>query len=471
MAGKKGFRTYFTVLASLFVIAFASLSYAQEDLEEFEEEIIEGEEEFLVEDRAGITPDSSLYVFDRIVDEIQLATSKGEEKAKKALEVKEERLAEASVMVNSLKADNAKDALLLAAQASKVAQAEIAPDLENEANDNVRRAAILLTSIRDRLPSEGWKDIEAALETQLDEEEKTRIALLVSKSRLSYCNALAKQDFALLETDPQCDVENAPEWLKGKVKSEFKQREENARRQIFDAVSICVIDPKQCDCSRIPVAKHIATCEVSKALAIRCDYEDDFEACEQLDEKEDEFLDILGEEGASSIRGLLRDKEADFFEEIRPPECSQGETFEECFDIMTGLYGRPPFCQGLSDDECMELIRENPEIVEEGMPPECRDAGITNPRECARRMMHKYGAPPECKNLDVEKCIDLMMKRGPENVGGPGQGFPPECEEAGAYEPRECFDIMNEKYGLPPFCAGLTEDECFEEIEKKHAPE
>src|SRR3989338_5401009 len=246
MAGKKGFRTYFTVLASLFVIAFASLSYAQEDLEEFEEEIIEGEEEFLVEDRAGITPDSSLYVFDRIVDEIQLATSKGEEKAKKALEVKEERLAEASVMVNSLK---------------------------------------------DRLPSEGWKDIEAALETQLDEEEKTRIALLVSKSRLSYCNALAKQDFALLETDPQCDVENAPEWLKGKVKSEFKQREENARRQIFDAVSICVIVPKQCDCSRIPVAKHIATCEVSKALAIRCDYEDDFEACEQLDEKEDEFLE------------------------------------------------------------------------------------------------------------------------------------------------------------------------------------
>jgi len=117
------------------------------------------------------------------------------------------------------------------------------------------------------------------------------------------------------------------------------------------------------------------------------------------------------------------------------------------------------------------LNRGRAEIVEEGMPPECRDAGITNPRECARRMMHKYGAPPECKNLDVEKCIDLMMKRGPENVGGPGQGFPPECEEAGAYEPRECFDIMNEKYGLPPFCAGLTEDECFEEIEKKHAPE
>src|SRR3989338_8015049 len=215
MAGKKGFRTYFTVLASLFVIAFASLSYAQEDLEEFEEEIIEGEEEFLVEDRAGITPDSSLYVFDRIVDEIQLATSKGEEKAKKALEVKEERLAEASVMVNSLKADNAKDALLLAAEASKIAQAEIAPDLEKETNNNVRKAAMLLTGIKNKLPSEGWEDIEAALETQLDEEEKTRIALIVSKSRLRYCDSLAKQDIELMKSDQQCDVEKAPEWLKG----------------------------------------------------------------------------------------------------------------------------------------------------------------------------------------------------------------------------------------------------------------
>ena len=73
-------------IAITFFAVHSILTSAQEDFEDFddfEKEIIEGEEEFLVEDRAGITPDSPLYVFDKIVDNIQLRTSQGEEKTKK----------------------------------------------------------------------------------------------------------------------------------------------------------------------------------------------------------------------------------------------------------------------------------------------------------------------------------------------------------------------------------------------------
>ncbi len=443
-------------------ILFASYALAQEDFDGAEEEVLESEEEVLVEDRAGITPDSPLYVFDKAIDEVQLRVSSGEEKAKKALEIKEERLAEASVMVDSSKADNAKDALLLAAEASKVAQAEIAPDLEKEANEKVRKAALLLTGIKNKLPGEGWEEIEAALEMQLDEEEKTRIAIIVSKSRLSYCDSLAKQDFALMKSDQQCDIEKAPGWLKGKVEGEFKQREDNARSQIFDAVSACVLDPKQCDCSKIPVAKHAESCGINKALAIRCEYENDFNACTQLDGKKDDFKDILGKEKSASLMEMIKKKEKKFFDKMKPPECADAETFEGCFGIMKGLYGLPPFCDGMGDEECMEKMKGmSPEEMEGQMPPECSEAGVANPRECGKLMMDKYGRPPECSGLGVDECLDLMMKRGPEHVGG--VGMPPECEEAGVTSPRDCFNIMMEKYGKPPFCEGLSDDECFEE--------
>ncbi|MBI2664874.1 hypothetical protein HYX10_06065 [Candidatus Woesearchaeota archaeon] len=430
--------------------------------------VLEGAEEILVEERAGITPDSPLYVFDKIVDNVQLASSRGEDKARKALEIKEERLAEASVMVDGSKSGKAGEALLLAAGAAKIAQAEIAPDLENEANENVRRAARLLTDIKDKLPGEGWEDVEASLNAQLDEEEKTRIAVIVAKSRLSYCDALAKQDFALLKSDERCDIGKSPEWLRSKVEGPMSEREENARRLIFDVVSSCVVDPKQCDCSKIPVGKHAASCEVNRALAIRCEYEADNDACRQLDGAEDEFLDILDEGRKSSIRELLREKEEEFFDRFKPPECAEAETFEECFDIMKGIYGLPPFCEGLSDAECQEKIRTmGPEEMEAQMPPECRDAGVASPKECGRLMMDKYGKPPECADLDVDECIDLMMKNGPQHVGG--RGMPPECVAAGVASPRECFDIMTAKFGVPPFCEGLSDDECFEEA-MKHGP-
>ena len=144
----------------------------------------ETEEEIVPEERAGITPDSPLYIFDKIVDDAQLALAKGDDKTKKALEIKEERIAEASVMVDKKKPDAAKSALELATKAAERAQKDLAPDLEKETNENVRRAAKLLSDLQEKLPDQGWKGVEEALDAQFSEEEKVRVALLVSKSRL-----------------------------------------------------------------------------------------------------------------------------------------------------------------------------------------------------------------------------------------------------------------------------------------------
>ncbi|MAG16263.1 hypothetical protein CMO88_04335 [Candidatus Woesearchaeota archaeon] len=261
-------------------------------------------------------------------------------------------MAEASVMVDENKSSSAQEALSLATAAAKAAQAEIAPDLETETNEKVRRAALLL--------GEGWEDIEAALETQLDEEEKTRIALIVSKSRLSYCNALAQQDFAFLESDPKCNIEKAPELV-----------------------------------------------------------EDDM-----------------------------------------PPECiDAGVTSpRECARHMMDRYGFPPECEGLSDEECIEFMHEHGGVPG-GMPLEC--AGLSN-EECEQVMFEKF-APPECKDLSREECETLMMDRGGPGPGGPGPGGPDfgsnECE---GLSRDECDELMWERYA-PEHCKGVPREECFDD--------
>ncbi|MBI2580964.1 hypothetical protein HYV85_04120 [Candidatus Woesearchaeota archaeon] len=459
------------VSLAVIVLSFSLLMaavLAQEE-EGLEEEVLV-EEEIVPEESAGVTPDSPLYVFDKIVDNVQLALAKGDDKTKKALEIKEERIAEAAVMVEKKKPDAAVSALELAKKATEQAQKDLSPDLEKETNENVRRAARLLSGLEEKLSDKEWEKAKKAFDEQLSEEEKVRVALLVSKSRLAYCDSIAKEDYDLMKGDELCQIEKAPEWLRGKVEGEFMAREENARKQILDSVSTCIVDPKKCDCSRIPVAKHSQDCEVKKALAIRCEYENDNGACAELSkETPDEFLpEFLGEEGKGTILELLRKKEQQMFDRFKPPECEAAATFEDCFKIMKDLYGEPPECEGLSDDECAELMKSRPPPSEEELmnqfPPECREAGVKTPIECAELMFSKYGKPPQCEGLDTRECMKLMRHERPDAMQN---AMPPECQEAGATQPRQCFDIMTAKYGFPPECEGLSTDDCFKEMMKR----
>ncbi|MBI2144117.1 hypothetical protein HYU17_03115 [Candidatus Woesearchaeota archaeon] len=450
------------VMFCLSLLLLASAVAAQDD----------GEEEFLVEEElvpeesAGVTPDSPLYILDKIVDNVQLAMAKGDDKTRKALEIKEERIAEASVMVDKKKPGAAQSALELATKAAEQARRDISPELEKETNENVRRAAKLLSGLEEKLSDTEWEEARKALDAQLSEEERVRVAMLVSKSRLSYCDSLAKQDFDLMKGDELCQIEKAPDWLRGRVEGEFRAREDNARKQIIDSVSTCVIDPKKCDCSQIPVAKHSQDCEVKKALAIRCEYENDNDACAELssEKAEDLLPEFIGEEGKGTVLEILKKKEQQMFEKFRPPECEAAATFEECFQVMKDLYGTPMQCEGLSDEECMDFIKRNPPGEKPNFPPECNEAGVQEPLKCAELMFSKYGTPPQCEGLDTRECMKLMRQERPDAMQG---AMPPECQEAGVKEPRQCFDIMTAKYGTPPECESLSSDDCFKEMMKR----
>ncbi|MBI3034006.1 hypothetical protein HYY72_02505 [Candidatus Woesearchaeota archaeon] len=452
-------------LAVLMLFLLAAFAYAQED--SGEEQALE-EEQALSED-AGITPDSPLYVLDTFIDDISVATKSGSAKTEEAMRVKNERIAEAAEMVKKNDAGSAVKALNNAGKSADIVEDnKFSPNRVNDTEQDVKKSIQRLDAIKAKLPNGGFEGVEKAINAQLTQEEKIRAAKDFIKTIGDYCEGLAYEDMELMKDDPMCSESKAPEWLKEYIESDLKAREDDARKLIIDQVTTCVLNPRECDCNKIPVRKHRNECEVNKELAIKCEYNSDMAACNKLDEQKPEapedLPDSLRPIFESTMKDAISKKEKEMFEKFRPPECSQVSTPRECYDIMKGLYGTPPECEGLSDDDCFKKMKEQGPPKESEFPAECKEAGAKSPVECSKIMFEKYGKPPWCEGLSDDDCVKESMKHGKgEDREQMKSDFPDECREAGATKPRDCFDIMTQKHGLPRECKDLSADECFKQ--------
>ncbi len=470
------------VLLVLTLLVFAAFISGQD--EEIPEEVIVTEE-------AGISPDSPLYVIDTFIDDINLALKRGTEKSELAMKVKNERIAEAEAMVEAKNEGAAIKALGNAAsQASIIEQTGFSPAIAGLAEADSKKSIARLEALKAKLPAGGIEGVRKAIDEQIDQQEKIRVARESIKVLGDYCEQLAYEDFELLKEDQTCDADSTetPEWLKEYINEDLREREERAKQLVVEQVTTCVLSPRECDCSKIPSSKHQIECEVNKQLAIKCEHDNDMEACDELSKKdfeEEDMPDFLKPVFRQTMKEAIEKKQKEMFPKFRPPECSHVETPEECFKVVKELYGMPPECEGLSDEECFEAMkkmeRERPE-----MPPECKEAGITAPRDCVKIMLEKYGKPPWCEGIDMDSCVTETMK----HRGGPpsSEMMPEEC--AGAKAIDDCFEIMKSKYGekdcesmeecfgrrgesgsMLEECQGLTGQECFEKIKQQQMPE
>lgn len=454
-------------LTIVLLLAFSS-ALAQE---EGEEVLADEDEIVLAEERGGITPDSPLYVIDTFIDDITIASKKGSEKAEAAMKVKNERIAEAGAMVEKQNAGAAVTALENAGKAGGLVEGnKFSPSLANDTEENVKKSIATLEALKAKLPPGGLEGVEKAINAQMTQEEKIRAAKDFIKTIGDYCDALSYEDYELMQEDETCNEDKAPDWLKEYIDEDLKKREDNARVMIIDQITTCVLSPRDCDCGRIPVRRHQNECEVNKDLAIKCEYENDMEACSKLDEKEleppEDIPPALRGIFESTLKEAIAKKEKEMFAKFRPPECADVETPRQCYDIMTNLYGTPPECEGLSEEECFEEMEKRgppPEGERHDFPEECKEAGATRPFDCSKLMIEKYGAPEWCEGLGIDECVKESMKHGRGEGGKDRPEFPPECKEAGATKPRDCFDVMTAKHGKPPYCEGLSDDECFKE--------
>ncbi len=398
------------IISLLLLTSIAQESpFAVEERGAFEEEF--AEEIVIIEERAGTTPDSPLYVIDEIIEDITLAIKDGEDKAEYALEVKQEKISEAALMLEKKKAEETAQALQKAGKVSSIIEAELSPLLEKLAKENVAYSQRILAALEKNTP-QGWEEVADLIEQQLTAEEKIQLAAELVPKIADYCEELSYIDYNTMLQDQYCQPENAPAWLREAIEGEMQQREEGAIAELVEVLTTCVNDPRDCDCSGIPVDKHRQDCEENKALAIRCEFEQEMSACEELESKPlvpDDVPEFLRPAFESTMSELIAKKEKEMFAKFAPPECVEAglSTREECESLMREKYGEPP-------EECEQ------------------DGKFIGMEECMAIMIEKYDIPSECvqdgRPIGQDECIALMV--------GSGQ-IPADCMEGGSFIGRE----------------------------------
>jgi len=452
-------------IISLFVLfLIASIVFAQDfelekigdEEEEFEEEEEYWEEEYieeevLIEDKAGTTPDSPFYFVDEIVEDITLALKDGEEKAEYAMEIAEEKVAEAKLMAEKNKSSETGEALTKAKDISKIIEEEVSPGLEQETEEKMEFIKKILEEMEKEIPAD-WDEIKDLIDSQQSQAEKNQVAANLATKIGDLCEKLAMQDWEMMENEPRCNPDNAPDWLKEYIAQELTDREEEAKKEVIETMTQCMTDPRECDCSEIPIRSHRKMCEKATPLAIECEFEFNMMACDELDSLDmpdfSEVPDFLKGAIEKTFTEIIREKEKKMFDKFAPPECIEKglTTKEECEELMHEIYGPPP-------EECME------------------NGKFIGPHKCEKIMEEKYGPTPEecldderhfigeleCMEIIAPECYKKGIKKfddcktpGDHMGGGP---MPPECIEAGITDGEECSALMEELYGpTDPAC-------------------
>ncbi|MBI4453489.1 hypothetical protein HY636_02490 [Candidatus Woesearchaeota archaeon] len=396
---------------------------------EFEEE--EAVEEEIVEESAGMTPDSPFYFVDEIADKIEIATAEGEEKAEVAANIAAEKVAEAKLMSDkNLTSETLK--ALNNANVSSLVEGEVSPKLKEMTQEKMEFIKKLLAEMDKTIP-EDLSAIQALIDAQQTQADKNKIAAELAEKIGDFCDKLAQEDYSLMEAEPRCDPEQAPEWLKELIETDLQKREQEATKDVLSMITQCIEDPRQCDCDSISVESHKQDCIEDSALAVRCEYEQDESACNELESKGDKFLEDIPEfmkdVVTERVDQLMEKKEKEMFKKFAPKECIEAgvTTRSECEEIMIDKYGPPP-------EECME------------------NGNFIGEEQCKAIMEEKYGPPPsECMEGDrfigEEACETALIASGE---------IPPECVEGGEFIGRdECQSKMEGKYGEAP-------EECME---------
>jgi len=117
------------------------------------------------------------------------------------------------------------------------------------------------------------------------EEKVTQSTAVLTEKTYEYCSELAKEDFALMLKDEECNPETAPEPLK-KDLEKLRDLQERMFVKLMLEIRSCIDDPGTCNCEDNFDDEEKIKCEKMVALALKCEYQDDENACNELNSLE-----------------------------------------------------------------------------------------------------------------------------------------------------------------------------------------
>lgn len=366
----------------------------------------------------GITPDNPFYFFDNLVESVSVGND-----PEKALEMKEEKIAEARVMIEEGKTEEAGMVLDKALQYGDIIEKEVSPELKREIQERSQTVQYVLEDLRDKTEN---IEIKEKFDKNLEKEKKIESAAELVSKISELCDALAKLD-PLQYADTCRPKGNSPKWQKEKDKELTKEQEEQA--EVFiEKLSLCFKNPENCDCRGMGIQKFEEFCLEKSKLAVKCK-EGDKETCKELEN--------------SDPRELLPSYLNSAFK----------KTEEGFIDAKYNLY---------MPEECGKVKAKNPEdcskiMFESDSPPECIKKNAKTPEECKQIMFEIY-TPQECKDLinnaDAPRlCAKKMFE----------QRASQECIDAGITgegkgDEKKCKELMQEEKSKPSYKPKFNKD-------------
>lgn len=455
----------------------------------------------------GITPDSPFYFLDGLFETQS-------ENPEKALEYKEEKIAEALAMAEEDKERYAKEALEQAQKYGTILEQEVTPEMEAEVTESAAAVEKVLTEIKDEVLQE---DIQAHLEI----EKNTKLAAQVAAKIKQLCETLANLD--PLQYEQVCKTkDDSPRWHK-KLDADLTAEQEQEAREFFKIMSQCMkTSGLECHCQDIKFTAFAEKCSIIAPLAAACNVENNEEACNEMDriENEEPIEELLPDYLREVLLELEDRYDEDRIENHMPRECREAGISERetdarkrCAEIMFRTHAPEECVEALDSGKIsvgdIDAERKAREVCERIMfesnaPEECVEKGLRDHKECGK-LMWEMNAPQECidagitgeQRSDPKKCEEIMRNLHREDGREGGPGFPPpafgrNCNDI--REPEEKLRCLEEfyrmaqqggfpgkgigpggegKYGWPEPCqkAGATTREECEKVMREFHPE
>ncbi|MFH1801497.1 MAG: hypothetical protein ABH804_01545 [archaeon] len=273
--------------------------------------------------------------FGRFVDNVKLFFSGGDNEVRLALEIREKEINSAIINIQNQEEDKAIQNLVKAKEKLQIVQEKVSLDNSEEVKTNV-------DEIVDKINQE--ENLSDEFDDYILEEEKTQLTAVLTEKTYEYCSELAKEDFALMLKDEECNPKTAPEPLKDDLEK-LKDLQERMFVKLMLEIRSCIDDPGTCNCENNVDEEQKAKCEKMVALALKCEYNDDESSCNELKSMEPEKGDGFAESFVPDfLINLFREKESkmigykiehscgvpeECWDENDKPECKQYEHLKE----------------------------------------------------------------------------------------------------------------------------------------------
>ena len=187
----------------------------------------------------------------RFADDVKLVFSGGDNKVNLALEIREKEVNSAIENFQNQGENKAIKNLERAKKKLQIVQEKVSLETSEEIQTSV-------DEIIDKINEEN--DLPDEFDDYILEEEKTQLTAELTEKTFEYCTELAKEDFALMLKEEECNPETAPPGLEKELEK-LKDLQLRMFVQLMLEIRSCMDDPGTCNCEANVDVEQKAKCE------------------------------------------------------------------------------------------------------------------------------------------------------------------------------------------------------------------